>query len=110
MSKFPRFHLIGTAAVGLLMATVPATAYTGQRLEKHAKISMDQARAIALKVFPGIVTDTELEHEKGGSGLRYSFDIREHSHEDGTVWEEVGVDAKTGKVLENKVEDGPHRD
>jgi uncharacterized membrane protein YkoI len=45
-----------------------------------------------------------LEREKGGSGLRYSFDIKS----DGTVYE-VGVDAQTGKVLENKKE-GPHQD
>jgi uncharacterized membrane protein YkoI len=43
-------------------------------------------------------------HEKGGSGLRYSFDIKSA---DGLY--EVGVDAQTGKVLENKKE-GPHPD
>jgi uncharacterized membrane protein YkoI len=48
--------------------------------------------------------DEELEKEKGGSGLRYSFDIK-----NGGVTHEVGVDAKTGKLLENRVE-GPHAD
>ena len=38
-----------------------------------------------------------MEREKGGSGLRYSFDIKS----DGAVYE-VGVDAQSGKVLENK--------
>jgi uncharacterized membrane protein YkoI len=47
----------------------------------------------------GKITDEELENEKGGSGLRYSFDIKR-----GSVTQEVGVDAKTGKVLENKKE------
>jgi len=37
-----------------------------------------------------------LEEERGGSGLRYSFDIKNNK-----VTYEVGVDAKTGKVLEN---------
>jgi uncharacterized membrane protein YkoI len=65
---------------------------------------MEQARAIALKAHPGKITDEELEQEKGGSGLRYSFDIK-----NGKVTHEVGVDAKTAKVLENKAE-GPHPD
>ena len=63
-----------------------------------------EARAIALKAHPGKITDEELEKEKGGTGLRYSFDIKR-----GTVTQEVGVDAQTGKVLENKKE-GPHPD
>ncbi|MDE2139101.1 MAG: PepSY domain-containing protein, partial [Gammaproteobacteria bacterium] len=53
-------------------------------------------RTIALKTFPGKILKEELEKEKGGSGLRYSFDIRR-----GKLIHEVGVDAKTGKVLEN---------
>jgi uncharacterized membrane protein YkoI len=36
--------------------------------------------------------------------LRYSFDIR-----NGTVTHEVGVDAKTGKLLESSIE-GAHHD
>jgi hypothetical protein len=53
---------------------------------------------------PGKITDEELERERGGSGLRYSFDIK---HSSST--QEVGVDAQTGKVLENKKE-GPNPD
>jgi uncharacterized membrane protein YkoI len=34
------------------------------------------ALAIALKAHPGKVTDEELEREAGGTGLRYSFDIK----------------------------------
>jgi len=70
----------------------------------QAKLSIDQAQAIALKARPGKITDKELEKEKGGSGLRYSFDVKAH----GTVYE-VGVDAMTGSVLENKKE-GSHPD
>jgi uncharacterized membrane protein YkoI len=76
-----------------------ASAYTGEELAKDAKITLFEARAIALKAFPGKITDEELEKENGGSGLRYSFDIKR----DG-VTHEVGVDAKTGKLLENSVE------
>ena len=88
--------LVGGASV--------VSAYTGEELAKDAKVTLPEARAIALKVFPGKITDEELEKEKGGSGLRYSFDIK-----NGGVTHEVGIDAKTGKVLENSVED-PHAD
>ena len=99
-----KLTLAGGAVMILALATFPAMAYTGQELAKHAKISITEARAIALKAHPGKITDEELEKEKGGSGLRYSFDIKR-----GSVTQEVGVDAKTGKVLENKKE-GPHPD
>ena len=87
--------------------TPAAQAVDGNRateLVGNAKISMADARAIALKAHPGKVTDEELEREKGGSGLRYSFDIKGTS---GT--QEVGIDAKTGTLLENKLE-GPNPD
>ncbi|HEY3696374.1 PepSY domain-containing protein [Phenylobacterium sp.] len=64
---------------------------------------MTQARAIALQAGPGQVTDRELEKESCG-GLRWSFDIKS-----GAKTYEVGVDAQTGKVLENKAE-GAHPD
>lgn len=86
----------GLTSFGLLAS---AHAYTGEELAKEAKVSIDQARRIALKAHPGKVIDQELERESGGSGLRYSFDIRV-----GKVTQEVGVDAMTGKVLENKAE------
>ena len=96
----------GVMAVGavLLATSTPALAYTGQKFAREAKISMKQARAIALKAHPGHITDEELEREKGGSGLRYSFDIR-HAN----VTQEVGVDAKSGAVLENDRQ-GPNPD
>ena len=91
-------------AASLIFGTVPARAYKGEALAGRAKIGIAQARAIALKAHPGTITDEELEREKGGSGLRYSFDIKH-----GSTTQEVGVDAQTGKVLENKKE-GPHPD
>jgi uncharacterized membrane protein YkoI len=77
-------------------APPPHAAYVGAKLAPNAKITMDQARAIALKARPGQITDEELENEGGGSGLRYSFDIKS-----GGKTYEVGVDAQTGRVLEN---------
>ncbi|HYL00726.1 MAG TPA: hypothetical protein VEU78_05995, partial [Steroidobacteraceae bacterium] len=63
------------AASALAFCTV-AMAYTGEELAKDAKIDIQAARDIALKVRPGKITDEELEKETGGSGLRYSFDIK----------------------------------
>lgn len=96
-----RQFLVSTLSLSLLltgsaMATEAASAAT---LGAQARISMKQARQIALKSWPGKVVKQELEQEAGGSGLRYSFDIQS-----GNVTHEVGVDAKTGKVLENSVE------
>ena len=103
MRKFVAIPFSLTLAVLILLPT-HLHAYTGEKLAKGAKVSIEQARAIALQTHAGAITDEELEREKGGSGLRFSFDIKS----DGTVYE-VGVDAQTGKVLESKKE-GPHPD
>ncbi len=88
------------ACLGTLMtATVALAQLKGEALLKEARISLAEARQIALKVRPGTIAEQELEREKGGSGLRYSFDINS-----GGATYEVGVDAKTGAVLENAVE------
>ena len=90
----------GALVLALLLAC-PALAYTGEKLAKDAKVSIAEARAIALKAHPGRITDEELEREAGGTGLRYSFDIKSES---GSSTQEVGVDARTGRVLENAKE------
>ena len=97
---------VSFAAIGAIFMSVPpsAFAYTGQELAPYAKIAIDKGRATALKSVPGQVTDEELEKENGGSGLRCSFDIKRS----GKTYE-VGIDAQTGAVLENKVE-GPNPD
>ena len=74
-------------------------AYAGEALAKNAKVSLSEARKIALQAHPGTIVDEELENEGGGSGLRYSFDVKQ-----GAKTYEVGVDAKTGQVLENAAE------
>jgi uncharacterized membrane protein YkoI len=89
----------GFVAGALVVAGSTALAYSGQQLEKNAKINMQKASAIALNARPGKITDRELEREGGGSGLRYSFDVKSRG-----VTYEVGVDAVSGKVLENKKE------
>ncbi|WP_281663800.1 MULTISPECIES: PepSY domain-containing protein [Paraburkholderia] len=91
-------------ACGLLVASVGAQAFSGQQFTRDAKIGITEARSIALKAHPGRIVGEELEKEPGGSGLRYSFDIRT-----GQGTQEVGVDAQDGVVLENKLE-GPNPD
>jgi uncharacterized membrane protein YkoI len=88
--------ILSLAAVAGLAVSSGALAYTGENLAPQAKVTMDEASAIALKARPGKITDRELESEKGGSGLRYSFDVQSNG-----ITYEVGVDAVTGKVLEN---------
>jgi len=104
MSRLKILLISSAAAATLFAAIAPAAAYSGQELAKHANVSIEQARAIALKAHPGTITDEELEKEKGGSGLRYSFDVKHRN-----VTYELGVDAQSGKVLENNKE-GPNPD
>ena len=55
--------------MGLLLLTgaFGAQAYTGKALVNHAKVTMTEARAIALKMHPGKITDEELENEAVGN-------------------------------------------
>ena len=98
-----RFLANGPGVIGALIrgmsVSIPAVGDTGQELAKDASVSLEKARAIALKAHPGKITDEELEREAGGTGLRYSFDIKR-----GRSTQEVGVDARTGRVLENAKE------
>lgn len=94
---------VTTVTLGLMTAGI-ALGYSGEKLAKDAKLTIDQASQIALKARRGKIADKESEREAGGSGLRYSFDIRSQG-----VTYEVGVDAKTGEVLENSKE-GPNPD
>lgn len=103
------------AVSGAAVATHAALAAEGPEGQQHhegvapraaggassARVDAVQAEAIALKARPGKVIDKELEKEAGGSGLRWSFDVRAAA--DGKIYE-VGVDAADGKVLENQPE------
>jgi uncharacterized membrane protein YkoI len=88
----------------LVLMTTTAFALSGAQYKSQTKVTLEQARAIALKTYSGRIDSEELEKESGGSGLRYSFVI---SNKD--VKHEVGIDAKTGEVLENSLE-GPNTD
>ncbi len=69
------------------------------RDKKKAKITLEEARAIALKRVSGTVVEEELEKEKGR--LQYAFDIRDSN---GKVWD-VEIDAVTGEVLQAAEDD-----
>ncbi|TAM58398.1 MAG: peptidase M4 [Rhodanobacter sp.] len=91
--------LVVIATATLAVAAFGASAGSDKALAAQARVQMPQARSMALKAYPGKIVKEELENEKGGSGLRYSFVIK-----NGKVSHEVGIDAKTGKLLENSVE------
>ena len=97
---------IATAALlGVTAVTAAAPRhFAGAELLPQARVTLAQARQTAVRAHPGVITDQELEKERGGTGLRYSFDIKNN----GKTFE-VGVDARTGKVLENDAE-GPNPD
>lgn len=80
-------------------ATPTALQLKGANLQPQAKISLKSAQTKALMKEPGVIVDQELEREAGG--LRYSFDIKV-----GNVVHEVGIDASTGKVLEDSIDTG----
>ena len=92
------------AAIALVLIASNAFALTGDQYLSETKVPLAQARRLALKTYPGKIASEELEREAGGSGLRYSFVIRHHDAK-----YEVGIDAKTGEVLENSIE-GSHPD
>ena len=84
------------ATVSPVATDAASPAFTGHQYARQARLTLAGARAVAMKARPGRITDEELEKEGGGGGLRYSFDVKS-----GGKTYEVGVDAKTGKVLEN---------
>jgi uncharacterized membrane protein YkoI len=99
LSSFISFAL--AAAIGTNAgAVLAATTLKGSEIAQQASIPLAHARAVALRAAQGgTVVAEELEREKGGSGLRYTFDIKTAKGV-----REVGVDAKTGEVLESQIE------
>ena len=88
--------LVLSIALGAL-AAAPASAESNSKGKSatHAKITMKEARALALaKVPKGKVEAEELEREHGR--LLYSFDIRVPGK---SGIQEVQIDAMNGKVL-----------
>jgi uncharacterized membrane protein YkoI len=97
MSKLHRIAALCAAglAIGGIAQATPHRAATPHA--PPARLSMAAARAIALRAAPGRLISGEYERE--GGGWRYSFDIQQQGHV-----QEIGVDANTGRIVENKSE------
>jgi len=98
------------AAVTLLEGTTTthaAVTVFKTQSAREAKITMEQARDIAIKRAPGKIESSELEREHGQ--LVYSFDIRNDA---GTITE-VQVNAINGKIArvehENKKQEAAEK-
>jgi uncharacterized membrane protein YkoI len=89
-------HLHRLAGLFLAGAALAGTALAAPQAPKP-RLSMAQARGIALRAAPGRVISGE--YEKEGGGWRYSFDIQQKNHV-----QEIGVDAMNGRIVENKSE------
>jgi uncharacterized membrane protein YkoI len=88
-------NLIKTAVALSLLAGAATSVFAAA--PPAARISMATARSMALKLAPGKVISSE--YEKEGGIWRYSFDIQQRGHV-----QEIGIDGRTGKVVENKSE------
>ncbi|HEY5258524.1 MAG TPA: PepSY domain-containing protein [Candidatus Baltobacteraceae bacterium] len=93
--------LTALLVVAYTLPAASAVPLKGTQYLKSVKVSPAKARSTALAVERGTLVGWELEPELGGSGLRYSFDIRV-----GHSVREVGIDAITGKVLEDSIDTG----
>lgn len=81
-------------ALAALSLALPATL---QAATPKPRITEAEARAIAHGIAPGTIVESDYERENGA--WRYSFDIRE-----GRRIREIGVDATSGKVVEDTYE------
>jgi hypothetical protein len=91
---FMRNFIKGAVALGMI------SGWTAAGLAANAPtptVSLAKARAMALKLAPGKIISSE--YEKEGGIWRYSFDIQQRGHV-----QEIGIDGRTGKVVENKSE------
>ncbi|MDQ3710679.1 MAG: PepSY domain-containing protein [Acidobacteriota bacterium] len=74
------------------------------KLAKQAKITIEQARKIALERVAGTITEEEIEMENGI--LVYSIEIRDANGKT----QDVEVDAKTGEIVRVELEDEDDED
>jgi hypothetical protein len=99
-----RMMFAGLLAIGLCVTAgaqtpTPKKSKIPAALKKDAKISLEVARAAALKKVPGELEEEELEKENGK--LVYSFDIRASGQKDIT---EVQVSAIDGSIVSVEME------
>ncbi len=92
-----RINLSRTFAALTLVSTLPAAlAYAAT---PKTKLTMDDAKKIALTKEAGTIKSGELEHEKGR--WIYSFDVNATKR---NQVREVNVDANTGQVVEDSLD------
>ena len=85
--------LCSALAIGAGSVELAATAFAQDKPAANAKITEDQAKAIALKTIPGKVTKVVIEKKKGK--MVYVVEIM--SEKKGEI--DVFVDIVTGKVI-----------
>jgi hypothetical protein len=110
METFMNHRIASIFAAGLLalVLSAPSPSQTSApkksnipaALKSQAKISVEEARATALKKVPGVIKEEELEKENGK--LVYSFDIQATGQKDIT---EVQVSAIDGSIVSVEKED-----
>ena len=90
-------HTLGSLLAGLGVFALLAGGVAVQAQGAHAKISAEQAKASALKKYPGSIEGKiNLENEDGS--WQYAVNVRS-----GKVLREVMVNAKTGKIASVEV-------
>ena len=91
---------LGLSAQASAQTTAPKKSKIPAALKSQAKVSIEDARAAALKKVPGVIKEEELEKENGK--LVYSFDIQATGQKDIT---EVQVSAIDGSIVSVEKED-----
>ena len=93
------FFALALACVALSssFASAQAAAADTKPDMKHVKLTMADAKKIAIDKHPGKIKSAELENENGV--VQYSFDIKTTEG-----LREVGVNANTGEIVEDKLE------
>ena len=86
---------LSAVAAATILSTSVFAAAPAHAPKPH--ISMARAKAMALHLAPGKIISSEYEKEDGI--WRWSFDIQQKNNV-----QEIGIDARTGKVVENKSE------
>lgn len=86
------------AVLALFMSVSCAYADGGDKREKEAKVTREEAKEIALRQLPGgTVVDVDLEKKKGK--LFWQVEIKS---QDAKTKKEVKIDASSGEVLKVK--------
>jgi uncharacterized membrane protein YkoI len=99
-SKGIEWEFICSAETGkIIKKEMEVSSASDAAFSKLMKISLDDAKAIALKAHAGTITDIEFEIEDNGNPV-YEFEITT----DKGVEMKITVDAVSGKIIETAIE------